>query len=119
MTIGTVTRAYALAEQRGYVEARIGDGTYVNASPVPELSNLQLNMATCQQPLTDQISTLSDCLSQLAKDPAKLSQLLGYRANPLDQHQQVFHHWLLQRGIEQQPEQLILPMVANRPFCLP
>lgn len=107
VTIGTVTRAYALAEQRGYVEARIGDGTYVNASPVPELSNLQLNMATCQQPLTDQISTLSDCLSQLAKDPAKLSQLLGYRASPLDQHQQVFHHWLLQRGIEQQPEQLI------------
>ncbi|MFB2759063.1 PLP-dependent aminotransferase family protein [Shewanella xiamenensis] len=107
VTIGTVTRAYALAEQRGYVEARIGDGTYVNASPVPELSHLQLNMATCQQPLTDQISTLSDCLSQLAKDPAKLSQLLGYRASPLDQHQQIFHHWLLQRGIEQQPEQLI------------
>ena len=43
VTIGTVTRAYALAEQRGYVEARIGDGTYVNASPVPELSHLQLN----------------------------------------------------------------------------
>lgn len=107
ITIGTVTRAYALAEQRGYVEARVGDGTYVNATPVPEQGNLQLNMATCQQPLTDQISTLSDCLSQLAKDPTKLSQLLGYRASPLDRHQQVFHHWLMQRGIEQAPEQLI------------
>lgn len=107
ITIGTVTRAYALAEQRGYVEARIGDGTYVNASPVPELGHAQLNMATCQQPLTDQISTLSDCLSQLAKDPAKLSQLLGYRASPLDQHQQVFHQWLNQRGIEQSVEQLV------------
>ncbi|HCE49864.1 MAG TPA: PLP-dependent aminotransferase family protein, partial [Shewanella baltica] len=107
ITIGTVTRAYALAEQRGYVEARVGDGTYVNASPVPEIGKVQLNMATCQQPLTDQISTLSDCLSQLAKDPTKLSQLLGYRASPLDQHQQVFHQWLNQRGIQQTPEQLI------------
>ena len=107
ITIGTVTRAYALAEQRGYVEARVGDGTYVNASPVPEMGNVQLNMATCQQPLTDQINTLSDCLSQLAKDPTKLSQLLGYRASPLDQHQQVFHQWLNQRGIQQTPEQLV------------
>ncbi|WP_330146999.1 PLP-dependent aminotransferase family protein [Shewanella oncorhynchi] len=107
ITIGTVTRAYTLAEQRGYVEARVGDGTYVNASPVPEMGNVQLNMATCQQPLTDQISTLSDCLSQLAKDPTKLSQLLGYRASPLDQHQQVFHQWLNQRGIQQTPEQLV------------
>ncbi|MGI2065380.1 PLP-dependent aminotransferase family protein [Shewanella sp. MF08487] len=107
ITVGTVTRAYALAEQRGYVQARVGDGTYVNAAPVPEIGNIQLNMATCQQPLTDQISTLSDCLSQLAKDPNKLSQLLGYRASPLDQHQQIFHQWLNQRGIEQTPEQLI------------
>lgn len=107
ITVGTVTRAYALAEQRGYVQARVGDGTYVNAATVPEIGNIQLNMATCQQPLTDQISTLSDCLSQLAKDPNKLSQLLGYRASPLDQHQQVFHQWLNQRGIEQTPEQLI------------
>lgn len=109
VTIGTVTRAYALAEQRGYVQARIGDGTYVSGSPSPvaELANVPLNMATCQQPLTDQMNTLSDCLSLLAKDPQKLSQLMGYRASPLDQHQQVFHQWLFQRGIEQKPEQLI------------
>ncbi|WP_343230566.1 GntR family transcriptional regulator [Salinicola acroporae] len=35
VTVGTVTRAYALAEQRGVVTARVGSGTYVRGAGAP------------------------------------------------------------------------------------
>ncbi|ACA86250.1 aminotransferase-like domain-containing protein [Shewanella woodyi] len=106
VTIGTITRAYALAEQRGYVEARRGDGTYVKAK-VQNTESSKVNFATCQPPLTNQTATLSDILTEIAKDPITLNQIMGYQADPLTHQQQAFHHWLTTRGIEQDSKQLI------------
>ncbi|MFT5234875.1 MAG: DNA-binding transcriptional MocR family regulator [Shewanella sp.] len=106
VTIGTITRAYALAEQRGYVEARIGDGTYVKAATHSQQTD-KVNFATCQPPLTNQTTALSDILSAIAKDPHTLNQIMGYQADPLPHQLHAFHRWLLGRGIEQQAKQLI------------
>ncbi|NMH63687.1 PLP-dependent aminotransferase family protein [Shewanella salipaludis] len=114
LTVGTVTRAYTLAEQRGYVEARVGDGTYVAAIETPAHEPAQVNLATCQQPLTDQVAQLSDCLQALAKSPAKLAALLGYHANPLPHQQAIFHRWLSRRGILQSPQQLVFTHGAQQ-----
>ncbi|NRD74456.1 PLP-dependent aminotransferase family protein [Shewanella sp. VB17] len=113
VTIGTITRAYALAEQRGYVEARIGDGTYVKAKAQPLLSS-KVNFATCQPPLTNQTTALSDVLTDIAKDPTTLNQIMGYQADPLPHQQQAFHHWLTSRGIMQQAKQIIFSHGAQQ-----
>ncbi|MBL4817469.1 MAG: PLP-dependent aminotransferase family protein [Shewanella sp.] len=113
-TIGTVTRAYALAERQGLVEARVGAGTYVKPQFKSQGSQQQANFATCQQPLTNQISALSDALSQLAKDPHKLSVLLGYHPNPLPEQQFAFHQWLSTRGIIQSSEDLLFTHGAQQ-----
>ena len=122
VTIGTITRAYALAEQRGYVEARIGDGTYVKAQVLLQSQSEQdgkVNFATCQPPLTNQTTALSDVLSAIAKDPHTLNQIMGYQADPLPHQQQAFHRWLLARGIEQQAKQVIFCHGAQQGlFCV-
>ncbi|WP_394228955.1 aminotransferase-like domain-containing protein [Shewanella colwelliana] len=113
VTVGTVTRAYALAEQRGYVEAKVGDGTYVKSHLTADTTQ-QVNLATCQPPLGDQTSTLSDILADLAKEPAKLTELMGYHANPLNHHQRVFHRWLTYQGISHHPEQILFTHGAQQ-----
>ena len=114
VTIGTVTRGYAQAEQKGLVEARVGAGTYVKPQFKPSRSEQQVNFATCQQPLTNQIGALSDALAQLAKDPHKLSVLLGYHPNPLPEQQFVFHQWLSKRGIIQSSDDLLFTHGAQQ-----
>ncbi|WP_108946936.1 aminotransferase-like domain-containing protein [Shewanella halifaxensis] len=113
VTIGTITRAYALLEQRGYVYAKIGAGTFVKATQSVSL-NQQANFATCQQPLTDQINLLSDAMNQLAKSPLRLTQLMEYHAEPLDEHKLTFSQWLVRRGIEQSPQQLVFSHGAQQ-----
>lgn len=106
-TVGTVTRAYALAEQRGLIEARVGAGTFVKQQYKALSQTQTTDLATCQQPFTNQVGALSDILSNLAKDPQKLGTLLGYHADPLPEQQLTFHLWLQQRGIEQNQNDLL------------
>lgn len=113
VTVGTVTRAYAVLEQRGYVYAKVGAGTFVRAEE-SEFKNKQINFATCQPPLTNQISVLSDAMSQLAKSPQRLTQLMAYHGEPLKEHQLIFSQWLHKRGITQQPEQIVFTHGAQQ-----
>lgn len=114
VTIGTITRGYAQAEQRGLVEARIGAGTFVKPQFKGSPSDLQTNFATCQQPLTNQVNALSDALNLLSKDPHKLSILLGYHPNPLPEQQFAFHQWLSKRGITQNSEDILFTHGAQQ-----
>ncbi|MCL1130758.1 aminotransferase-like domain-containing protein [Shewanella sairae] len=113
VTVGTVTRAYAVLEQRGYVYAKVGAGTFVRAED-SGFKNKQVNFATCQPPLTNQISVLSDAMNQLAKSPQRLTQLMAYHGEPLLEHQQIFSQWLHKRGIAQQAKQIVFTHGAQQ-----
>ncbi|QQX78605.1 PLP-dependent aminotransferase family protein [Shewanella sp. KX20019] len=113
VTIGTVTRAYALLEQRGYVFAKVGAGTFVKGREVQSKSQAA-NFATCEQPLTNQTSIISDALSQLAKEPHNISQLMQYHADPLPQHQLKFSQWLHGRQIPQTCDQIVFSHGAQQ-----
>ncbi|ABV87847.1 PLP-dependent aminotransferase family protein [Shewanella pealeana] len=113
VTVGTVTRAYALLEQRGYVQAKVGAGTYVKASDY-QAANKGADFATCQQPFTNQAAILSDALNQLAKTPLRLSQLMQYHAEPLREHQLTFSQWLHRRNIPQSSEQIVFTHGAQQ-----
>ncbi|GIU24258.1 PLP-dependent aminotransferase family protein [Shewanella sp. MBTL60-007] len=106
VTVGTVTRAYALLEQRGYVQAKVGAGTFVKPSDY-QAADQRVNFATCQQPFTNQTAILSDALAQLAKTPLRLTQLMQYHAEPLPEHQRKFSQWLHRRNIQQMSEQIV------------
>ncbi|GIU27127.1 PLP-dependent aminotransferase family protein [Shewanella schlegeliana] len=106
ITVGTVTRAYALLEQRGYVQAKVGAGTFVKSSDF-RATDQKANFATCQQPFTNQTAVLSDALNQLAKTPQRLTQLMQYHAEPLSEHQLKFSQWLHRRNIPQMSEQIV------------
>ncbi|WP_372872092.1 PLP-dependent aminotransferase family protein [Shewanella sp.] len=112
ITLGTVTRAYTLAIHRGWVEARVGDGTYVR-----QLSHVQqgpLDLATCQQAITDQATVLGEVLYRLGRDPHRLASLLDYHAAPLDaQHSTVFDY-LKHMGIDDFGGKLVFTQGAQQ-----
>ena len=82
VTVGTVGRAYALAEQRRLVSGQVGRGTYVlaqrAAEPIaaaPATGVLDLTRNT--PPMTEQSAALSEALRTLARQPG-LETLLAY-----------------------------------------
>ncbi|PKG75834.1 PLP-dependent aminotransferase family protein [Shewanella sp. GutCb] len=113
VTIGTVTRAYALLEQRGYVFAKVGAGTFVKGREFKSKPQAA-NFATCEQPLTNQTTIISDALSQLAKEPHTIGQLMQYHADPLPQHQLKFSQWLHRRNIPQTCDQIVFTHGAQQ-----
>ena len=85
VTVGTVTRAYGLVEQRGKVEARVGSGTYVKSGREQphywsrERDN-KIDLATCRAPMQPQVAMISEALQELAADHQGLATMADYRA---------------------------------------
>ncbi|QSX42234.1 aminotransferase-like domain-containing protein [Shewanella cyperi] len=115
VTVGTVTRAYGLCEQRGWVEARVGDGTYVrHRSKITEQTEAISDLAGCAQRMTDQIQQCSDAMMRIARDPQRLGQLLQYQHHALPHQQRLFCSWLKTQGIQARPEQLLFCQGAQQ-----
>ena len=107
VTVGTVTRAYAEAERRRLVEARVGSGTYVRggqASPV----DFQVNNSTVDTGIDlgfskalelDQAEQLQLSLARLQDSPV-LPHLLRYQSEfGLPHHREVGRQWLIDTGL--------------------
>jgi DNA-binding transcriptional MocR family regulator len=86
VTVGTVTRAYAEAERRGLVEARVGAGTYIRdhskvgwvfEESVEETDGC--NFGYNIRPIMDRSKIVSDALSALY--PSYLKMLGSARIN--------------------------------------
>ncbi|WP_341503701.1 PLP-dependent aminotransferase family protein [Gallaecimonas sp. GXIMD4217] len=113
VTTGTVTRAYALAERRGQVEARVGSGTFVRgaqqalATRVPDSNGLALDGAMA--PLGPQSQMLAEGLEALARDALALQACLPYpQQNGLPEQRRRFLGWLGGQGIEVADQQLLI-----------
>jgi len=87
VTVGTITRAYAEAERRGLVTARVGRGTFISTPHAqgdrfmirgesePDCVDLQLNLPVAK----DRADVLSRSLTELARDAAQMNRILGYQ----------------------------------------
>ena len=92
VTVGTVTRAYAEAERQGWVEARVGSGTYLRgAEPTPE------NGFMAPRQMEDGVIDLS--LSLPPPHPLRAAALGRALRGIADDGE------ILQRSVEFQPEQ--------------
>jgi len=90
VTVGTVTRAYALAEQRGDVMARVGSGTYVRGA---EKTQLAFNHVRQTPPESDMVdlslslppahpereAALGRAMQAIQREPASLRAAIDYQ----------------------------------------
>ncbi|TXS94589.1 PLP-dependent aminotransferase family protein [Parahaliea aestuarii] len=119
VTIGTVTRAYAEAERRGLVEARVGAGTFVRRAQGPGWSFEQHDKQTRTlgyniPPAIDRAGVLQRALRQLADHGATLNQLMLYQSpQGIAEHRQCLAQWLGRLGVSLDPERLLFTSGAQ------
>ena len=101
VSLGTVTRAYTLAERRGLIRGETGRGTFVGP-PGPGLVDAagEVPGLDVTWPLYDLDADLSRTLSDLASDPASQG-LLRYQPNAgCDDHRAAGAEWAARFGVE-------------------
>lgn len=118
VSLGTVTRAYNEARERGLVEATVGRGTFVRAAPAEvrrglgalvdrELIDLSLLVA----PVLEEErwpDRLRQAAARLADRP-DLNDLLGYqRHEGLFRHRRAASAWLARTGMEAAPDEVLI-----------
>jgi DNA-binding transcriptional MocR family regulator len=94
--LGTVTRAYAEAERRGLLRARVGQGTFV-ASPAPTRAaerDSPIDLANNLPPIRAVESRFLELLPQLAQDDAALDLLDYPPADGAERYRQAAAAWL-------------------------
>jgi DNA-binding transcriptional MocR family regulator len=94
--LGTVTRAYAEAERRGLLRARVGQGTFV-ASPAPARATERdgpIDLANNLPPIRAVESRFLELLPQLAHDDAALDLLDYAPADGAERYRQAAAAWL-------------------------
>lgn len=119
VTIGTVTRAYAEAERRGLVEARVGAGTFVRRREAPRWSfahndpnprSLGYNVP----PPIDRSGVLQEALQQLAGHGPTLNRLMLYQSpEGIPEHRHSLADWLAGRGVDLDPGRLLFTSGAQ------
>ncbi|MDK2595824.1 PLP-dependent aminotransferase family protein [Pseudoalteromonas obscura] len=114
ITHGTVTRAYELLEQRGYVQAKLGAGTYVTKNNSLHHQMQISDLASSVQPLMGQESIIARAMQSLAHSHTDLSELLTYKLNGLPRHQSFFREWLIQRGFACEKHEVIFTQGAQQ-----
>lgn len=114
VTVGTVTRAYAEAERRGIVEARVGAGTYIceNNKPLwsfsdPERQDM-LSFGYNVPPSINRADLFSDALQQLAAHPQELNSLMLYQPpSGIVRHREILADWLKGHQVNTDPARLL------------
>lgn len=121
VTVGTITRAYAEAERRGLVEARVGAGTYIRdnskASWVFEESveeAEECNFGYNIPPLLDRAGILSEAMNSLSCNSAALNQFMLYqKPTGIDSHRKIVANWLKTQGVHVQAQKLLFSSGAQ------
>lgn len=120
VTTGTVTRAYGEAERAGWVEARVGSGTYVRETPThvqpfgpgPETagddSSLDLGLALAP-PTPERERGLRRAMAALQSRQASLSEVLDYQPEGgLATHRGCYARWLADQGHKIAADELVI-----------
>ena len=109
VTVGTITRAYAEAQQQGWVMSRVGSGTYVRdtdsheppfsvhvADDQSDVIDLSLSFAP-PHPWRDEC--LRDALVEVSQDPAAIAMAAAYQPDiGTTAHRQALSQWLAALG---------------------
>ncbi len=100
VTVGTVSRGYAEAEDRGFVYAVVGRGTFVrgNDEPgmlqIPEQNDAIIDFSLNLPVKLDKADDLSSVMRDISKRPGDMNKLLCYQPDVgLAEHREVLAGW--------------------------
>ena len=115
VTVGTVSRGYAEAEDRGFVYAVVGRGTFVRGKDEPgmlqipeqddEIIDFSLNLPI----KLDKADDLATVMRDISRRPSDMNKLLCYQPDVgLIEHREVLAGWFTQAEWQVTPDKLII-----------
>jgi DNA-binding transcriptional MocR family regulator len=119
VTVGTVYRAYGLAEKRGLISREMGRGSFVRARPEPRRQDEPeaaevLDLSRNQPPDIRVEETLRRALVEMGRE-ADLSGMLNYGTSQgTARHRKVLARWLAGHGARFDPRSLIVTSGAQQ-----
>jgi len=123
VTVGTVSRAYALAEQRGLVRGEVGRGTFVKpaapfgsfSNPVTDGDDDLIKLTVNTQPDDGVQQHLVGSLKALADSGVPIGELLAYTPRiGLAQHREAAAAWASRVGVTFSPSETLITGGAHQ-----
>lgn len=112
LSVGTISKAYAEAEQRGLISGEVGRGTFVQRRR-PEArghgqSETTINLALNVPPYTGEDEIIASVLAEIVAD-GEMSNLLGYLPHQgLRRHREAMSNWLATLGMAADADHLFI-----------
>src|SRR5450755_4498146 len=112
LSVGTISKAYAEAEQRGLISGEVGRGTFVQRRR-PEARGLgsseaTINLALNVPPYTGEDDAIAPVVAAIVND-GELSNLLGYLPHQgLRRHREAVVTWLSSLGVTADADHLFI-----------
>jgi len=112
LSVGTVSKAYAEAEQRGLISGEVGRGTFVQRRRTEARglgpSDPTINLALNVPPTTGEDELIGAVLAEIVAD-GEMSNLLGYLPHQgLRRHREAMATWLTALGVTAEPDHLFI-----------
>jgi DNA-binding transcriptional MocR family regulator len=121
VTVGTITRSYAEVERKGFVEARVGAGTYVTDTQkdswifeAETTDSNECNFGYNIPPTLDRSLILEKAMKQLMSRPLQLNQLMLYQKPAgIDAHRERVTRWLKNKGFNVDAQRMLFSSGAQ------
>src|ERR1700749_2926397 len=109
LSVGTISKAYAEAEQRGLISGEVGRGTFVQrrrSEARAGSSETTINLALNVPPYTGEDDAIASALAEIVAD-GEMPNLLGYLPHQgLRRHREAMSSWLAALGMTADADQL-------------
>ncbi|NMD08330.1 MAG: PLP-dependent aminotransferase family protein [Phyllobacteriaceae bacterium] len=123
VTLGTVTRAYKEAEERGLLSGEVGRGSYIRrarlSSPLPSPSTELAGLVDLSHAIPPPIVTSAEfdaAMAAIQRDPRKLDLLDYAPPDGFPQHKTMAATWLKRSGIEVAEQNIVITAGAHLGF---
>jgi DNA-binding transcriptional MocR family regulator len=113
LSVGTISKAYSEAEQRGLISGEVGRGTFVQRRKAEQraalgTSEATINLALNVPPYTGEDDVISSTIGEIVSE-GEMSNLLGYLPHQgLRQHREAMVVWLASLGVKALADQLFI-----------
>jgi DNA-binding transcriptional MocR family regulator len=113
LSVGTISKAYSEAEQRGLISGEVGRGTFVQRRKAEQraalgTSEATINLALNVPPYTGEDDVISSTIAEIVSE-GEMSNLLGYLPHQgLRQHREAMVVWLASLGVKVLADQLFI-----------
>ena len=123
VTVGTVSRAYALAAERGLVTGEVGRGTFVRrpaapsgrSNPVSDGAGDLIKLTVNAPPDPGYGAIISERLAEIAGQPAATADLWAYTPKRgFPEHRAAAARWIGGIGLEAAPDQILITGGAHQ-----